>query len=527
MSAKVNDNVQCTISKMRLRITVAAYVLVMSGSALVAAEPFEELDDYVTSAMTEWRVPGVAIAVVKDGEVVLARGYGVKRIGGTEPVDAETLFPLASITKNFTATAIALLAEDGKLDWDDPVTKHLPNVQFSDAYRTEHVTIRDLLCHRTGLERGDLLPRRGDVSRSEVIHRIRYLQPASGFRSKFGYNNLMYILAGEVVGSVSGQPWEDFVTEELFERLDMNSTAPLRDRIRSENRATSHGLVDGKVVAVESEDDDHVVAPAGSIQSNATDLAKWLQASLADDDTTFLNLNTRREMQSLQMSIPVMWDRGDNNYAARFYGAGLGWTILDYRGRKICDHAGSAGTMIAIMPEERIGVAVLTNQGWSNLAGMLMYDAFDAYLRGPNRAWDRSKWEFWKKADPHQDVGRLRDLKKAESNRKKDAKPTLPLTNFAGRYECDLYGDLVVGHEDGKLLVTFGANKPAASTHWEHDSFYVRRPVADDPSVDWIVNFEIRDGKSHALSIRRIGWHEPLPTFFRVDQVNGGANERR
>lgn len=507
---------------MRCAIMRALLVLVsvIYGTSLAAAEPFEALDDYVNRAMKEWQVPGVTIAVVKDGNVVLARGYGVRKVGGTQPVDAETLFPLASITKNFTATALAILVEEGKLQWDDPVTKHLPDVRFSDTYRTKHVTIRDLLCHRTGLERGDLLPRRGDVSRSDVIHRIRHLQPATGFRSKFGYNNLMYILAGEVVGSVSGRSWEDFVTEGLFKRLDMNSTVALRDRIRSENRATSHGLVEGGVVAVESEDNDHVIAPAGSIQSNATDLAKWLQACLADDNTALLKLKTRQEMQSLQMSIPVTWDRGNNIYAARFYGAGLGWTILDYRGRKICDHAGSAGTMIAIMPEEQIGVAVLTNQGWSNLAGMLMYDIFDAYMLGPNKAWDRSKWEFWKKADPHQDVGRLRDLKKAESKRKKDTEPTLPLTNFAGRCECDLYGDLVVSHEDGKLLFTFGANKPAAATHWEHNSFYVRRPVADDPSVDWIVSFQLRDGKPHALSIRRIGWHEPLPTFYRAASVN-------
>ena len=155
----------------------------------------------------------------------------------------------------------------------------------------------------------------------------------------------------------------------------------------------------------------------------------------------------------------------------------------------------------------------------------MMYDVFDAYLLGPNTAWDRSKWEFWKQADPHQDVGRLRDLKKAELKRKKDTKPKLPLMNFTGRYECDLYGDLVVSHEDGELLFTFGTNKPAASTHWGHNSFYVRRPVADDPSVDWIVSFELRDEKSHALSIRRIGWHESLPRFVRVARVKDEADK--
>jgi hypothetical protein len=287
--------------------------------------------------------------------------------------------------------------------------------------------------------------------------------------------------------------------------------------VRSENRAIPHGLLDGKVVAVESADRDDVIAPAGSIRSSAKDMATWLLACLGEEQggNQLLKPTTLREMQSLQMSIPVTWNRGENVYAARFYGSGLGWTVLDYRGRKFCDHAGSAGTMMAIMPEERVGVVVLTNVGWSNLSGMLMYDVFDAYLLGPDKAWDRSKWEFWSKADPHPNEGRLRDLKEAESKRKKGTQPTLPLTEFAGCYENDLYGDLVVSHKNGRLLITFGTNGPAKSTHWEDDTFYVRRPVASDADADWLVTFKVRDGKTHALSIRRLGWHEPMPAFKR------------
>jgi hypothetical protein len=169
--------------------------------------------------------------------------------------------------------------------------------------------------------------------------------------------------------------------------------------------------------------------------------------------------------------------------------------------------------MIAIMPEERIGVVVLTNVGWSNLSGMLMYDVFDAYLLGPEKAWDRSKWDFWMKADPHPSTGRLRERNQAESKRKKGTTTSLPLTAFVGRYECDLYGDLIVTHEEGKLLFTFGVNKPAAATLWEHETFYVERPVASDPDVDWLVSFNVGEGKVHSLSIHRFGWHESMPTF--------------
>jgi CubicO group peptidase (beta-lactamase class C family) len=499
---------------------VAAFIAILTlGNSLVAAQPLEGLDDYVEAARNEWQVPGLAIAIVKDGESVLTRGYGVRKVGGDHAVDAETIFPIASITKNFTATTIALLVEESKLDWDDPVTTHLPNLKFSDEYRTKNVTIRDLLCHRTGLERGDLLPRRGDVSIDDIVHRIRFLQPASAFRSKWGYNNLMYYAAGAVAAKASGLSWEDLMAEKLLKPLGMTSTATASSRIRSENRSHRHRLLAGKVVPATPGGLELSVSPAGSIQSNAVDMAKWLIAALATGgaDDQLLESATRREMQSIQMSIPAIWDRTGNPYAARFYGWGLGWTVLDYRGRKVCYHAGSAGTMLAVIPEENIGVVILTNQEWTNLAGMLMYDVFDAYLIGPDKAWERGKWDFWKKADPHPDLGRRRDLKKAEAKRNSEIPANLPLPRYAGRYECDLYGDMVVSYNGGKLLLRYGANQAAAATHWEADTFYIRRPVHEDASVDWLVSFAVDGQRATALSIERLGWHEALPRFVRSD----------
>lgn len=482
------------------------------------AERFDGFDDYVEAARRHWQVPGVAVAIIKDGEIVLARGYGWRTIDRSSPVDAETVFPLASITKNFTATATALLVDQGKLQWDDPVRAHLPEIQFSDSYRTEHTTIRDLLSHRTGLERGDLLPRRRDISRSEVIRRIRYLQPTSDFRSQWGYNNLMYILAGEVIGTATDSSWKDFVTEHLFHPLEMNDTAAVRKRIGSRNRATAHRLIDGKLRSVERAIPDHVMGPAGAAHSNVIDMAKWLTACLPPQPSKvpLIRPTTLREMQSLQTSIPVTWDRGNNPYAARFYGSGLGWMVLDYRGRMVCNHGGSAGTMMAIMPEEGIGVVVLTNLDWTNLAGMLMYDVFDAYLEGAEVAWDRTKWDFWKQADPHPDVRRQRDVQKAREQRAEDTEPELDLAGFAGQYRCDLYGDLIVGHHHDHLQIRFGRNSPAQATHWDHNRFYVRWPVEDDPHVDWLVQFHLDQHKCIGLSIERLGWHEPMPDFDRV-----------
>lgn len=217
------------------------------------------------------------------------------------------------------------------------------------------------------------------------------------------------------------------------------------------------------------------------------------------------------------MSIPAIWKRTNNPYAARFYGSGLGWTVLDYRGRKVCYHSGSSGTMFAIIPEENLGVVVLTNQEWSNLSGMLMYDVFDAYLLGPKKAWDRKKWAFWKKADPHPDLKRQEEVKEARAKRKPQIQHDLPLANYAGSYGCDLYGDIIVTHRLNKLQFQYGKNQSTA-THWQGNTFYLQQPVPDDSHVDWLVTFEVGGKTVKSLSIKRLGWHEALPRFVRREK---------
>ena len=498
----------------------AALAVLVPGPTRAETGVLDGVDEYVNSALDEWDVPGASLAIVKDGQVVLVRGYGVTRVGESRSVDAHTVFPLASITKNFTATAVALLVEEGRLNWDDTVVKHLLGFEFSDEYRTRHTTIRDLLCHRTGLERGDPLPRRGDVSIDDVVQRVRFLQPVHGFRERWEYNNLMYYVAGAVVARCADTTWEEFVADRLLGPLEMDETFTSRVGVPAETSAFVHRLVDGKVVAADWTDRHLGVSPAGSMYSNAEDMAKWLLAALGGEggSETLLKQSTRREMQSIQMSVPVTWDRTDNPYAARFYGWGLGWTVLDYRGRKLCYHAGSTGTMFAVVPEENLGVAVLTAMDWSNLPGMLMYDVIDAFLDGPKQAWDRTNWEFWRMADPHPDLERQKNLREAEAKRVSDTKPSVPLNTFAGRYECDLYGDLVVTHADGQLMFTFGRNGPSPLEHWDHDSFYIRSPILDVPTDDWLIDFEVKNGAAASLAIERIGWHEAMPRFHRVDE---------
>ena len=186
--------------------------------------PLAGLDEYVNKAMKDWGVPGVAIAVIKDDRIVLAKGYGVRELGKPEPVDERTLFAIGSSSKAFTAAAIAMLVDDKKLKWDDPATQYLPGFQLYDPYVTRELTVRDLLTHRVGLERGDQLWYATTFDRDDILRRIRYLQPSSSVRSKFGYQNIMFLAAGKIVKSVSGQEWDDFVRERIFVPLGMKDT---------------------------------------------------------------------------------------------------------------------------------------------------------------------------------------------------------------------------------------------------------------------------------------------------------------
>ena len=274
---------------MRSRALFPALALLatLGGPALAAPAPRPApaaVDAEVERARREFSIPGVAVAVVQDGRVVLERGYGVKRMGGSEAVDAGTLFAIASNTKAFTAAALGLLAEDGKLSWDDPVTRHLPSFQMYDPYASREMTVRDLLTHRSGLGlgEGDLLyfpP--STFTRKEIVEKVRYLRPATSFRSGYAYDNILYIVAGEVVAAASGKSWEAFVRDRILAPLGMADTVPTASAVpKGANVATPHAPVEGVVGTVDPDDADNIAA-AGGILSSARDMARWASALLA------------------------------------------------------------------------------------------------------------------------------------------------------------------------------------------------------------------------------------------------------
>ena len=484
---------------------LGAVLLLLGGHrTTLAAEPFAGMDPYIGAAMKKWEVPGLAIAVVKDGEVVLVRGYGVGELGTDRKVTGDTPFTIASCTKSFTATAVGILLEEGKLKWDDPVARHLPGFELYSRELTEHVTLRDLLVHRTGLPGCDMLGEGAGFDPQKILSRLKYVQPVAELRTRHIYSNWNYTALGEVVTHVSGKPHDQFVAERIFKPLGMDSTTFDPAEIMDGDLALRHWRSDAGIAARPAP------KTGGGIYSTVRDMAQWVKFQLAEGTfhgKQLLKPETIREMHALQFSIPLSSRPKDNVYAAHFYGSGLGWSTQDYRGRKIVLHTGAWGAITAIMPDEKLGVVVLSNLDLESIAGLLMYDVFDAYLVDPATTWDAGKWEkTWLKNEPPGYAYRPRDEARArlERSRVKNTMPKLPLPDYSGNYESKLYGTLSVRHEMGRLSVTFGEFTTDLS-HWQDESFYVRTP--NRLTFDWLLTFgRSPDGKIDGVTVKNIGW---------------------
>ena len=259
----------CLIVQLLLIAAVAQVSFAQNGS-------LNGFDDYVNKAMKEWEVPGIAVAIIKGDQIVLAKGYGVRKLGDPTPVDERTLFAIGSSSKAFTAASVAMLVDGGKVKWDDPVTKYLPEFEMYDPYVTRELTVRDLLTHRSGLQRGDFLWYGTELDRDEILKRTRYLKPSWSLRSTFGYQNLMYLAAGQLVSRVSGKTWDEFIRERFFVPLGMTASSTSINELKTANNvATPHSKIEDKVTVIPWRNIDNI-APAGSINSNVVEMAQWV-----------------------------------------------------------------------------------------------------------------------------------------------------------------------------------------------------------------------------------------------------------
>jgi CubicO group peptidase (beta-lactamase class C family) len=467
-----------------MRIALVAVGLALFAAPQAPAQRFrqKDFDAYVTRGLQVLRTPGAAVAVVKDGRVVFARGYGVRVLGDTARVDAHTLFQIASNTKAFTTAALAILADEGKLSWDDPVTKFLPAFQLYDPYVTRELTVRDLVTHRSGLGlgAGDLLWFHSSYSRGEIVSRIRFAKPVSSFRSSYAYDNVLYIAAGEIVPAVAAQSWDDFVKNRIFTPLGMTESGTTTAFFTSSrNAAAPHGVDDDRLQVVPLDSVDNI-SPAGGIASNVTDLARWLVCRLDSGRYAGGRLFSERqagEMWSGQTILPIS-DPPPPLAALRanFAEYALGWRLRDYLGRKIVSHTGGLAGMssqITLVPAEQLGIVILTNSE-SDLMAALTYRLLDDLLGAPR---PRADWvPAFAQAGQ---IARARadsTLRATRASRDSLSRPSLPLGRYAGAYRDELYGNASVTLENRRLVLRFGRSPAFVGDleHWQYDSFIAR-----------------------------------------------------
>src|SRR5215212_320900 len=502
------------------QILCAALILPLSSlPAQSTDQRAAELDAYVAQAVKDWKAPGLAIAVVKDGKVVFEKGYGVREISKPAPFDTSTLSAIASTTKAMTAVAMGMLVDEGKVKWDDPVTRYLPSFELYDPYVTREVTVRDLLTHRAGLGNSDYLWAMSDLSADQMMTKIKLVKPTYSLRSSFVYQNVMYIAAGQVIASASGMPWAKFVETRIFAPLGMRNTYTDAALVSSTaNAAVPHWRFGGDTVVPIKHDESKALGPAGGVWSNVADMSKWmlfLHDSARVNGRRLLKPETLAELFKPQVMVPP-----DEFYPTmeltrpHWTTYGLGWFQHDYQGRMLDFHTGSLNGNVAIIglvPDARFGVYVLSNRDHVEVRHALMYKAIDLYLGNPKRDWSRELLALYDARRASADSARAA----TESKRIKGTKPSLALSKYAGVYEDPLLGRISVTEKGGKLRLDAGPSLKGGLEHWQYDRF--RASYDDRWQGTDLIMFTIGDGIASALEIAGF-------TLKRVSDTVGPAS---
>ncbi len=502
----------------RAVLAISAFIFSVPPAASAQTVDWDRIDGKIEAMLADWTAPGVAVAVVQDDSIVFARGYGVRTLGEPGPVGPETRFAVASNTKAFTAALLVQLQEEGKLSGDDRVIDHLPEFRMHDAWITREIQIQDLLTHRNGLPTfgGDHLWIGQNLPRDEVVRRIRWLEPAGDFRASFHYQNLMYLVAGQVAAAASGQNWDQLMQERILGPLGMTGSSTTLAALRGiEDVASAHERVGSELMPVDY-DDVRGVAPAAALNSNVLDMAQWMRANLNGgevDGTRIFSERAARAMQSVQYPLGVSpW--AEANLGQRFNGYGFGWFIGEYRGRKVVTHSGGLTGMISLqtlLPEEGIGVVVLTNYAPSAPTRAITYTVLDALLGEPERDWNSVYLGFVEQGEQR----RARTETELQDSRIRDTTPSLDLEAYTGSYEDELSGPAEVRMEDGHLVFDYNPRHLGDLEHWNHDVFRVhwRHPIFDMEPMTFLKFSLGQNGQVEALTVT---FYDPI-RFDRVE----------
>jgi len=491
--------------------TIAAGALPIRAAAQTLASP---IDAIVQPFLEAADAPGVSIAIVRPDAPPVTRGYGVRRLGDPARVDADTLFAIASNSKSFLAASLGMLVEEGKLAWDAPVVKYMPDFRMSEDSATQMTTVRDLLCHRSGLPlgAGDLMQfPLSDHTRADILHGLRYLPLARGFRSGYAYDNILYVVAGMLVERVSNMPWESFLTRRLLQPLGMRTAVARRDMVRTDNIVARHARLGpparglGPIEVVEA-DESQAGSPAGGINASANDIVAWLSTQLRHGLTPggqrLWSEATAKEMWTPQIiTSSTAGPSADAPTRGVMSGYALGWGIGDYRGHRLVSHSGGLSgqiTQTALLPEQGIGVAVFTNTE-DGVSAQIRNALLDHLLAAPPYDWLAA----WKRAQASNDA-EIRKMAGTGDFPAPAGGPSLPLKSYVGRYRDPWYGDIAILERDGRLAIDFTRTPvfKSALEPFGPDTFRTR--FVKGAGEDAVVSFVIEKGAPVRLKMRAL-----------------------
>lgn len=506
-------------TRVALRTMFAAVSLAaLSGTS--SAAPPAGFEQRVEQLRKDIGVPGVSIAIVEDGKVTLAHGWGVRDITTDKVVDADTIFFTGSTGKAFTNAALATLVDEGKMSWDDKVIDHMPDFRMWDPWVTREMTIRDLLVHRSGLGlgQGDLLflPN-STLSRKETVRRIRYLKPATSFRSGYAYDNILYMAAGQLIEEVSGKTWEQYIHDHVFGPLGMKSSTDTDKEFQANpNHARPHSRNDGPVHGMGTQaplDENATIAqnaaPAGGLAISANDMSRWLLTQLGrgripGSDKRLFSQEQSEQMWTGAVITPVPQYPPEFAAAQPHYDLyALGWGLSDYRGAQVVGHDGAvlgSQATVALLPDKNVGIFIASNSEDGEIIRGLLFELLDHYLGYPQAQWPE-KWHAFK-------LARLNAAANAvQAAEAKPAKigPALPLANYVGDYTDPWYGTIEVRQAGKNLAIEFphSTGMEGPLTHYQYNTFKM------NPSLNWVepayVTFSIgADGKVDRVTMKPV-----------------------
>jgi len=507
--------------KIPVILFISTFILLnFSGKTQDYKRILENLDSYFTKSLTQWDVPGMAIGIVKNDSLIFAKGYGYRNIEKKAPVNPQTIFPIASNTKAYTAAAMGILVDEGKISWNTKVKDILPYFRLYNDYVTEHFTIADMLSHHSGLVTfsGDLLWYGSDYTREEVIKKLPLLKQKYEFRTTFGYSNIMYIAAGEVIAKVSGVSYEEFLQKHFFDKLAMSSTyTSITDLKNLDNVCTPYNKINDKIIPIELLNWDNI-GGAGCINSNVADVSQWIKFQLHNGiwhGDTIVSPAQIREMRSPHTNFKV--SAGYQKYwpSTHFRAYGMGWSVSDYHGRQIVNHSGGYDgviTFTCLVPEENLGFVILTNSN-SSLYNALSYRILDAFLAKDTTDWSALFLPYQQRSEKH-------DAIKTPENA---SPPSLNLLSYTGLYHSELYGNAKITMAGKKLRVNL-LHTPlweGSTTLFDQDTFLIefkKVPSLPQGRIYFTLNKKQTEVKSFVIDVPNPDFDFTEFEFIRIKE---------